>query len=141
MLQSNIHSIIDKLDDFIRKYYRMQCLKGLIIFLLLFISYSITVFVIEYIAFLPVYTRTVLFYASLLLALSSLIWYVAIPLAKMYNIGKRISYIEASKIIQSHFPEIKDTLLNALELSQLSNNDNNDLLIAAINQKSQILCP
>ncbi len=141
MLQSNIHSIIDKLDDFIRKYYRMQCLKGLIIFLLLFISYSITVFVIEYIAFLPVYTRTVLFYASLLLALSSLIWYVAIPLAKMYNIGKRISYIEASKIIQSHFPEIKDTLLNALELSQLSNNDNNDLLIAAINQKSQILSP
>lgn len=141
MLQSNIYSILDKLDDFIRKYYRIQCLKGLILFLLVAIAYSIIVFFIEYFAFLPIYTRTVVFYISLLLALISFVKYVAIPLAHMYNIGSRISYVEASRIVQSHFPEIKDTLLNALELSQLSQNQQNDLLVAAINQKTQLLSP
>lgn len=141
MLQSNIHSIIDKLDDFIRKYYRMQCVKGLLLFLLVFIAYSIVIFLIEYIAFLPVFTRTFVFYTSLCIASFAIIKYICIPLARMYNIGKRLSYIEASRIIQSHFPEIKDSLLNALELSQISQNQSNDLLIAAINQKSALLSP
>ena len=139
MLQSNIHSIIDKLDDFIRKYYRMQCVKGLVLFLLVFIAYSIVIFLIEYIAFLPVFTRTFVFYTSLCIASFAIIKYICIPLARMYNIGKRLSYIEASRIIQSHFHEIKDSFLNSLELSQISQNQCNDLLIAAINKKSALL--
>lgn len=61
------------------------------------------------------------------------------PLLKIWRIGKTLNYRQASKIIEQHFPEIKDTLINALELSADENYANNQLAIAAIEQKIQAI--
>lgn len=141
MKQSDIHIIIQKLDDFIRKYYLNECVKGLILFVLIFLFYLFTLAGIEYFAFLPIYTRTFLFYTTVFLSLFAFLKYVLLPLFRMYKIGKVISHIEASKIVVTFFPEIKDTLLNALELSKEEQNTDNSLVIAAINQKIKLLKP
>lgn len=57
----------------------------------------------------------------------------------MWRIGKTLNYKQASKIIEQHFPEIKDTLINTLELSSDENYANNQLAIAAIEQKIQAI--
>ena len=65
------------------------------------------------------------------------------PLLKLLRLGAIISHEEASKIIGEHFPEIKDKLLNTLQLQgQLSvEGAGNDLLLASIERRTEELRP
>ncbi len=141
MNNSHIHIILRELDEFIHKYYLNEFIKGLILFVLIAIFYVASLSFVEYFAFFPPQIRTVLFYFSLCAALVALVVYVIIPLFHVYSIGNVISYKEAAKIITKFFPEVKDTLLNALELSDDTSLEENQLAIAAINQKVAALRP
>ena len=57
------------------------------------------------------------------------------------RMGKVISYEEAAVIIGNHFPEIKDKLLNLLQLQQLQQTVDDSLLVSAIEQKTAQLKP
>ena len=138
---SHIHIILRELDEFIRKYYLNEFIKGLILFVLIAVFYGASLSFVEYFAFFPPQIRTVLFYFSLCAALVALVKYVVIPLFHVYRIGNIISYKEAAKIITKFFPEVKDTLFNALELSDDASLQKNELAIAAINQKVATLRP
>lgn len=140
-MESNISIIINKLDEFIKRFYVNEFLKGLILFVLIGLFYFITISCIEYFAFLPTQVRTIVFYVSLAVAVITLVKYVLLPLAHMYKIGKVLSYEEAAHIVTKFFPEIKDTLLNTLELAGDKSLKNNQLAIAAINQKITDLRP
>ena len=63
MTQPAYQSLIEKLDEFIRKYYKNQLLRGLIysigLVLLFFISFTVT----EYYAHFNSFIRTILFYS------------------------------------------------------------------------------
>ncbi|RZL14449.1 MAG: hypothetical protein EOO96_30755, partial [Pedobacter sp.] len=65
------------------------------------------------------------------------------PLLAMLKLGKHLSFDEASVIIGNHFSDIKDKLLNTLQLHQLSENrpENNQLILASIDQKILELKP
>ena len=65
------------------------------------------------------------------------------PLLKLLRLGAIISHEGASKIIGEHFPEIKDKLLNTLQLQgQLSlEGVGNDLLLASIERRTEELRP
>ena len=141
MNNSHIHIILRELDEFIHKYYLNEFIKGLILFVLIAIFYVASLSFVEYFAFFPPQIRTVLFYFSLCAAMVALVVYVIIPLFHVYRIGNVISYKEAAKIITKFFPEVKDTLLNALELSDDTSLEENQLAIAAINQKVAALRP
>ena len=65
--------------------------------------------------------------------------FIAIPLAKLFRLKKGLNYIDASKIIGQHFPEVNDKLLNVLQLKQ--NQSQSELLLASIEQKSIELKP
>tara|TARA_A100001011_G_scaffold160125_1_gene168507 strand:- start:7455 stop:10505 length:3051 start_codon:yes stop_codon:yes gene_type:complete len=54
---------------------------------------------------------------------------------KIFNIGKRLSDEEASRIIGSHFSEISDKLLNVIQLNN-QKSDNVELIEACIQQKT-----
>ncbi len=131
------NQLIGRLDAFIRKYYKNRLLKGTLwSFGVLVFAYLFFVLA-EYFGHFTVSVRTFFYYAFAVILLGTLSVYVLYPTLKLLNIGKRISYKQASDIIRGHFPDIKDKIQNALELyEQNRKRDAADVLIlAAVNQK------
>lgn len=97
----------------------------------------------EYQGHFSIGVRTFLFYTLVLVGSFSFIRYILFPLFKLYGISKnRLSHNEAAGIIGSHFSEIKDKLINAMQLSEASlNAQENELLIAGVNQKMEEIKP
>jgi hypothetical protein len=59
----------------------------------------------------------------------------------MFRLGKVISHEQASQIIGEHFPNVKDKLLNTLQLNELASQTNNELVTASVEQKTNELRP
>ncbi|MES2591596.1 MAG: DUF4175 family protein [Bacteroidota bacterium] len=145
-MTNNYQSLIEKLDEFIRKYYKNQLLRGLIYSSGLVLLFFISVTVLEYYAHFNTSVRTVLFYSFIVASVFILVNYVAIPLSKLYKLGKVISYESAAAIIGRHFSNVQDKLLNTLQLQQQSaesgfSTQHSELLSASINQKIKELNP
>lgn len=134
-------SIIEKLDSFIRKYYKNKLLKGLIYTLLLVLVLFIFVVLLEHFGYFGTTVRTILFWFFILSALAISAVYIVSPLLKMFRLGKCISYEEAALIIGRFFPEVGDKLLNLLQLQQMGHNVDSFLLQASIDQKASLLSP
>lgn len=136
-------SLIAKLDAFIKKYYKNKLLRGVIYFMALTLGSFILVASVEYYGRFGTGTRTLLFYAFVVLFLYIFIQFIIIPLSKLKRIGKVISHRQAAAIISTHFTEVQDKLINVLELKSAigSNNHSAALLEAAIAQKTAALSP
>ncbi|MGB3947842.1 MAG: DUF4175 family protein [Bacteroidia bacterium] len=117
-MTSNYQSLLQKLDEFIRKYYKNQLLRGGIYSVGLVLLFFISVTVLEYYAHFSTLVRTLLFYSFLATSAFILTKYVVIPLTKLYKLGKIISYEEAASIIGKHFGNVQDKLINTLQLQQ-----------------------
>jgi hypothetical protein len=131
-----------KLDEFIRKYYKNQLIKGLLYTSGLLVAAFLFLVVAEYLAEFGTTTRTVLFYSFLATSSFVLFKYVAIPVLKLNKLGEIISYDEAANIVGKHFNNINDKLLNTLQLQRNSGSIlSPDLLTASINQKMEELKP
>ena len=134
---NSYQQLISKLDIFIKKYYRIKILRGVIIFSTLFplvwlmISYS------EFYLHFSGVIRAVMLYSFIAFFLYVFSHYILIPILKRYKIGEQINYRQASEIISKHFPEIKDKLLNILELYKLNEDNENHLIQAAVIQKAE----
>lgn len=137
----NQDTLIQKLDSFIRKYYKNQLIKGAIYFTGLFLLFFLSISILEYIGNFNTLIRTVLFYSFIIGTVFILTYYVLIPLFKLFKIGKLISYNQAAEIIGNHFSNVKDKLLNALQLRELANSSQNELILASIQQKTNELSP
>jgi hypothetical protein len=85
--------------------------------------------------------RGVLFYGYIFLAVGILVRFIFIPLFHLVKIGKIISYKQAAEIIGRHFNEVKDKLINTLQLHEVAKNDQSDLIEASINQRINELKP
>jgi hypothetical protein len=136
--------LIHKIEIFIRKYYKNQLIKGAIISFALWISFFLIISLLEYFFHLGKTFRKVFFYLYLGSAFTILMLYIVKPIAGLIRIGKRLSYVQAAKIIGEHFPNVSDRLLNTIELQNLLENkasENVFLLEAAIEQKSEKLSP
>ena len=134
--------LIQKLDEFIRKYYKNQLVKGALYSTALLISAYLLVVLLEYLGEFNTTVRSLLFYAFLSTSIFVLIKYIAIPLSKLKRFGKTISYEEAASIIGTHFTNVQDKLLNVLQLqSEKSLHGSDELLLASIQQKVNELKP
>ncbi len=134
-------TLIQKLDSFIRKYYKNQLIKGAIYFTGLFLLFFLSVSILEYIGNFNTLIRTILFYSFIAGTVFILTYYVLIPLFKLFKIGKQITYKQAAEIIGNHFSNVKDKLLNTLQLKELANTNKNELILASIQQKTNELKP
>jgi len=139
-MSNNYQILIEKLDAFIRKYYKNILLRGGIYCLGIFLISFIVFTSLEYFGQFSIAGRTVLFYTFLAITLYLLTNFVAIPLSKLYKLGKVIDHNQAAQIIGNHFEEVKDKLLNVLQLGRLSST-NDQLLLASIDQKAIELKP
>ena len=136
---SNFKTIQDKLEQFIKRYYTNELLKGIILFFAIGLLYFLATLFVEYVLWLNPTGRAILFWLFVGVELALLAKFIAIPLAKLFKLQKGIDYKDASKIIGNHFPEVNDKLLNILQLNQ--NNSQTELLLASIEQKSAELKP
>ena len=136
---SEFKNIKQKLDQFTRKYYINELIKGVILFFSLGILYLFFTLFVEYFLWLKPTARTLLFWFFIAVELFLLVKFIAIPIVKLVGFRKGISLEEASIIIGNHFPEVADKLLNVLQLNRSSSQS--DLIFASINQKSKELQP
>ena len=152
MSNSNYQSLIEKLDEFIRKYYKNQLLRGLIYSIGLVLLFFVSVTALEYFAHFNIVVRTILFYSFVVSTGFVFVKYIFIPISKLYKLGQVISYTEAANIIGRYFTNVQDKLLNVLQLqeqvamgeatSQYSiPNTQYSLIEASINQKTKELRP
>ena len=136
---NNFKNIQDKLEQFIKRYYTNELLKGAILFFTIGLLYLLFTLIIEYVLWLTPLFRTLLFWIFITVEVGLFAKFIALPLAKLFKLQHRIDYKDASKIIGEHFPEVSDKLLNVLQLKK--NNVESELLLASIEQKSLELRP
>ena len=133
MRQDNFHIIQSKLNRFIRKYYLRELVKGIILFILFGFFYILITAAVENFLWLPGSGRRILFYAQWLILGIFFLIFIGIPLLKLTGILKPISHEQAARLIGDYFPDIKDKLLNTLQLHKQP--QQSDLLTAGILQK------
>ena len=136
---SNFQNIQSKLQEFVKKYYTNELIKGLILFSSFGLLYFIFTLLIEHFLWLKPTSRTLLFWAFIVVEVALLVKYIFIPIAKLLGLQQGISPEEASKIIGNHFKEVDDKLLNILQLNNESSQS--ELLLASIDQKAKNLQP
>ncbi|MCT4624313.1 MAG: hypothetical protein N4A46_11880 [Schleiferiaceae bacterium] len=137
-MESSRHIFIEKLDRFIRKYYQNQLLRGLILSKTMLLTYLLLVSFSEYFLYWSVGVKTFFFIGFILLFLWILIRLIVLPINGLLRIGKTITHRQAIAIINYHFPELEDKLINTLELSELYGEEeivSSSLLLASINQR------
>lgn len=145
MQKSEYHILLAKLDEFIRKYYKNQLIRGLLYSTGAVLAFFLTVALMEHYGRFDTGFRTVLFYVFILSNGYFLARLVVMPLLKLNRMGSILSNEQASEIIGKHFSNVQDKLLNVLQLQQLSHLEsetgNQQLVLASINQKINELRP
>jgi len=143
-MQDDFKILIGKLNAFIRKYYKSLLIKGLLLsftaVLLLYLFFDF----IEYFAWMGKTGRQILFFSFLLFTFIVFIYWVVVPLLKLFRIGKTITYEEAAKIVGKFFPEVEDKLVNVLQLKNKEkevSKEEIELLLASVSQKTIELKP
>jgi hypothetical protein len=137
-------SLIEKLDAFIRRYHRNKALRGLLLSFATLVLGVLFFALLEHVGRFGVAGRTVLFYAFTFASLGMLSVWVAWPTLQWLRVSRGLSYEEAARIVGDHFPEVKDKLLNTLQLQQQvegAAGSDVTLLAASIEQRTESLRP
>jgi len=132
-------NIIAKLEQFIKRFYTKQLIKGIFLFLTLGTLFWMAITYFEYVLWLNESWRLTLFILFLVVELYLLYRHIAVPLLYLFKIRDGIDKRAASQLIGKHFPNVDDKLLNLLELSE--NQEKSDLLMASIEQRASNLGP
>ena len=135
----NQHLIYHKLEQFIKKFYTNELLRGTIFFVGIGLLYFLFTLFVEYFLWLKPTARTILFWTFVIVELFLVFRFILFPIFKLFKLQKGINYDDASKIIGNHFSEVGDRLTNFLQLSQDTNTS--ELLLASIDQKANTLQP
>lgn len=134
----SISPILQQINEYKRKYYQNQLIRGILIGFSIILIVFLTVSTTEYFGHLGQVFRAILFFFFLSVCSYVFFFYILKPTAHLVGFRKKITDEDAAKLIGAHFPEINDKLLNTLQLSVMNKSDN-DLLQASILQKSKEL--
>lgn len=142
-MSSNYDLLIDKINEFTQKFYLNKLLRGSIYATAAVLGLYLFLFVLIYYANLSVVIRTVLFFSFLVTSLICICFWIIKPGLAYFKLSKNISLEQASSLIGAHFFDIKDRLLNTLQLKALADNSahDNQLILAGIDQKISELRP
>jgi hypothetical protein len=136
---SSFSLIQQKLEQFIKKYYTNELIKGAILFFAIGLLYFLLTLLVEYFLWLSPTGRTILFWTFVAVELGLFVRFIAFPLLKLFRLQQGISNEEAANIIGDHFPQVNDKLLNVIQLNQ--NQRESELLAASIDQKANEMEP
>jgi hypothetical protein len=134
--------IYKKLEDFIKKFYLNELIRGSLLFIGLGLLYFLFIIFIEYFLWLKPNGRTALFWLFVSLECYLLFRFIVFPLFKLFKLKKGIDHRKAAIVIGEHFVDVKDKLLNFIQLSSdSSQSSTSDLLLASIEQRALGLKP
>jgi len=122
--------IIGKLESLIKKEYLFLLIKGLLITSLVFITAFTLLSLIELAGNFSSGLRTVLFFLFIVTVIASFSYLILFPLLKYFDVFKNRNYYSTAGKVGNHFPDLKDDLLNALQL--VSKGQNNNLYSASL---------
>ena len=133
--------LLSQIDAFIRKYYKNEMIKGLFLFVGIFLFSFLFTTILEFFGRFNSIVRGILFFGFIFTNIYVLIRYILIPVSKLFSFGKQINRYQASQIIGNFFPSISDRLLNTLQLNDnLEQNEGNfELIRASVSQRSASL--
>lgn len=139
---SNYDVLIAKLDQFTRKYYINQIIRGFLYTAGLVIALFVIFNILEHFYYFDTVVRKIFFLSFIGVSLFSVSLWILNPLFKFFRLGKVISHEKAANIIGQHFPEVQDKLLNVLQLHEQSHSaGSNELIFASIEQKTSAIKP
>jgi hypothetical protein len=130
--------LISQIDAFIRKFYKNQLVKGLLLFTGILVLSYLFVITLEFFGHFNSLVRGALLFSFLGVNTYILGKYIVVPTLRLKSYGQRIDRYQASKIIGRFFPKISDRLLNTLQLSDQMDENSADfeLLNASVQQRS-----
>jgi len=138
----NYQLLLAKLEEFRRKYYLNQLIRGALFSLAALMAAYLVISVLEYRFYFPVGVRRLLFFGGMASALGLLGYWVGGPLLRYFRLGRTLNDQEAARLIGSHFQEVEDRLLNVLQLRQQADAaSDSSLILASINQKIEAIKP
>ncbi len=127
-----------KLREYKRKFYLNRLIRNSIIGLIMLLGVWLSLAVFEYTFDFDTYSRLVLFVVLCASIFSFFVIGILWPLIHVAGFRRQISDEEAATEVGQFFPEIKDKLLNTI---QLRNENETSLVIASINRRIEELTP
>lgn len=135
-MTKSFNILVNKLNDFRFKYYFFKFLKGVIFSSFILIALFTVFSIIEYFFYLSSDLRKILFFGFIVFGFFLILQFILLPVLRMFRILKPIDIKSSSVIIQNHFKDIKDKLINVIELSEISDPVySSEILTASIDQK------
>ena len=134
--------LLDKIESFIKKFYLNKLIQGCLIGSVLLIASFLIINSIEYISWSSSRIRLILLISLITLFSIVVCVYFIIPLVNLIRFRKKMTNEQAAVLIGKFFPEIKDKLLNTLQLTnEIKNDSDNELLLATIEQRTKNMQP
>jgi len=127
--------ISEKVKDYKKKFYRNLLIGGFLLSTSIVLSFYLLANIFEYLGRFSTGIRAAIFIGFIITSISLLIIHIIVPFLKSRNIHGGMGDEDAARQIGSYFPEIKDKLLNIIQLQQV-HDEKNKLLQASISQKS-----
>lgn len=142
-MNRNYELLIAKINEFTQKFYLNKLLRGSIYAAALLLALYLLLFVLIYYTHPGPATKTVLFFGYLAAGISAISLWIIKPALAYFKLGKNLSIEQASAIIGNHFFNVKDKLLNTLQLKAMADAspENSQLILAGIDQKITELSP
>ena len=141
-MRTDYEHLIAKLDAFIRKYYKDRLIRGALYSAGLLVGVFLLAALLENLGHFGTTVRTALFWSVVASMLFILGRFIVVPLVKLLRLGPVISHEQAARIVGTHFTEVRDKLLNTLQLREMSlSAPQRELIEAAIAQRSRELGP
>jgi len=135
-MNKNYKQFVDKLNTYIRKFYLYQLIRGFLLFILLLIAYFGSIAILEFFNYFDPKIKLSIVIITLLLSLFVFIYLVFRPFIKLIGLGRLLTYLDVSMLLSKKYPEIKDRLINIIELANEANSIySNELVNASIDQK------
>jgi hypothetical protein len=139
-LNSSYQQLIQKLDQFIRKYYVNKLIRGSLYTIGVVLALFLVFNVLEYYLYFSTGVRKLFFYSFLGTTLAGFAYWVVDPLVRYFKLGHTISHEDAAIIIGEHFGDVKDKLVNILQLKKQGDTESSSALLeASIEQKTNAI--
>ncbi|WP_316816790.1 DUF4175 family protein [Pedobacter nyackensis] len=142
-MNSNYELLISKINEFTQKFYLNKLLRGCIYAATILLALYLLLFVFIYYSQPGATVKTFLFFGSLVIGIFVISILILKPALAYFKLGKNLSIEQASAIIGNHFFNVKDKLLNTLQLKAMADASpgNSQLIMAGIDQKIAELKP
>jgi hypothetical protein len=140
---NNYDFLLEKINEFIQKFYLNKLLRGSMYAAATILGLYLFLFVLVYVIQPNITTKTVLFFSFILISSIAIGFWIVKPALAYFKLSKNLTTEQAAALIGNHFNNVKDRLLNTLQLKSLADNspENSQLILAGIDQKIGALRP